>query len=64
MGITPYKYYQEIKVMKLKEALRDRNLSVAQVFASCGFRYSGNFARFFKMQVGMTPSKYRKSIKL
>jgi AraC-like DNA-binding protein/PAS domain-containing protein len=62
-GMTPYKFYQNIKVKRLKEALRDNNLSIAQAFASCGFEYSGNYARFFKMQVGMTPSQYRKSIK-
>jgi AraC family transcriptional regulator len=59
-GMTPYSYYQEIKVTRLKEALRDKNLSVAQAFLSCGFEYPGNFARFFKEQVGMTPSQYRK----
>lgn len=59
-GMTPYSYYQEIKVARLKEALRDKNLSVAQAFLSCGFEYPGNFARFFKEQVGMTPSQYRK----
>lgn len=59
-GMTPYSYYQEIKVARLKEALRDKNLSVSQAFLSCGFEYPGNFARFFKEQVGMTPSEYRK----
>jgi AraC family transcriptional regulator len=59
-GMTPYSYYQEIKVARLKEALRDKNLSVYQAFLSCGFKYPGNFARFFKEQVGMTPSQYRK----
>ena len=59
-GMTPYSYYQEIKVARLKEALRDKNLSVYQAFLSCGFEYPGNFARFFKEQVGMTPSQYRK----
>lgn len=58
--MTPYSYYQEIKVARLKEALRDKNLSVSQAFLSCGFEYPGNFARFFKEQVGMTPSQYRK----
>lgn len=60
-GMTPYKYYQEIKVIKLKEALRDKNLSIAEAFSSCGFDYSGNYARFFKIKVGMTPSQYRKA---
>ena len=59
-GMTPFRYYQELKINGLKEALQNRNLSVANAFASCGFAYPGNFARFFKEQVGMTPSQYRK----
>ncbi len=59
-GMTLYSYYQQIKVARLKEALQDKNLSIAQAFLSCGFKYPGNFARFFKEQVGMTPSQYRK----
>ncbi len=58
--MTPFRYYQELKINGLKEALQNRNLSVANAFASCGFAYPGNFARFFKEQVGMTPSQYRK----
>ncbi|MEL7622116.1 MAG: AraC family transcriptional regulator [Clostridiales bacterium] len=60
MGMTPYSYYQEIKIKRLKEALRNKNLSVAEAFVACGFDYPGNFARFFKEKVGMTPSQYRK----
>ncbi|TAH72840.1 MAG: AraC family transcriptional regulator [Anaerolineaceae bacterium] len=63
-GVTPYRYYQDLKVIRLKEVLRDKNLSIAEAFLSCGFEYSGNYARFFKMHVGMTPSQYRKSIKI
>lgn len=58
-GMTPYNYYQEIKVQKLKERLCDSNLSVAQAFAECGADFSGNFAKRFKEKVGMTPSQYR-----
>ena len=62
-GIAPYGYYQEIKINRLKAALRDHNLSIAQAFASCGFDEPGNCTRFFKEKVGMTPSQYRKSVK-
>lgn len=58
-GITPYNYYQEIKVQKLKERLCDGNLSVAQAFAECGADFSGSFAKIFKEKVGMTPSQYQ-----
>ncbi|HWR22367.1 MAG TPA: AraC family transcriptional regulator, partial [Feifaniaceae bacterium] len=59
-GITLYSYYQEVKIARLKAALRDQNLSVAEAFLSCGFAYPDNFTRFFKKKVGMTPLEYRK----
>lgn len=61
-GVTPHRYYLDIKIIKLKTALRDKNLSIAEAFLSCGFEYSSNHSRFFKTHVGMTPSQYRKSI--
>ncbi len=62
-GISPFSFYQEIKVRKLKEALCDKNLSIAEAFASCGLTYHGNFAKIFKEKVGLTPSEYRKTVK-
>lgn len=62
-GLTSYGYYQEIKINRLKTALRDRTLSIAEVFISCGFEYPGNSTRFFKEKTGMTPSEYRKKFK-
>lgn len=61
-GMTPYSYYQDIKIRKLKEALRDPNLSISQAFASCGVEYSGSYAGIFRNKVGMTPTQFRKSL--
>lgn len=61
-AITPYSYYQKVKVKKLKEALCDENLSISEAFALCGVDYNGNYAGIFRQKVGMTPSQYRKSI--
>lgn len=58
-GMTPYSYYQQVKVTKIKEKLCDHNLSVAQAFSACGVDYNGNFVKVFKRQTGMTPSEYR-----
>lgn len=58
-GYTPYGYYQNIKINKLKERLCNVNLSISQAFADCGVDYNGNFAKIFKEKVGMTPSQYR-----
>jgi AraC-like DNA-binding protein len=61
-GETPYSYYKKIKVAKLKEMLRNRNLSISEVFTACGVDYNGTFARTFKENVGMSPSEYRESV--
>ena len=60
-SMTPYVYYQEIKVKKLTEALCDTNLSITEAFAACGEDYKGNYLRIFKEKTGMTPSQYRKT---
>jgi transcriptional regulator GlxA family with amidase domain len=59
-GITPYAYYQEVKIKKLKEALCNENRSVAQAFRDCGANYKGRYAELFKEKVGMTPSQYQR----
>lgn len=56
---TPYSYYKNIKVDRIKEGLCNRDLSISEVFESCGADYNGSFARIFKEIVGMSPSKYR-----
>ncbi len=63
-SVTPYSYYQDVKIKKLKEALCDQNLSISEAFATCGVDYNGNYASLFREKVGMTPSKYRKTIAL
>lgn len=60
--VTPFKYYQDIKINKLKDKLCDTSLSVSEAFSACGVDYSGNYARVFKEKVGMTPTEYRKLI--
>jgi AraC family transcriptional regulator len=58
-GMTPYNYYQNVKIRKLKEELCNTNLSITQVFEECGVDYNGSMAKRFKHEIGMTPSQYR-----
>lgn len=62
-GITPYNYYLNMKIEKIKEKLFDTNLSISEVFAACGVDYHGHFAGYFKKIVGVTPSEYRRKIR-
>jgi transcriptional regulator GlxA family with amidase domain len=59
-GVTPCEYYLNYKIGKLKEMLRDTNLSIAQAFNACNMDYNGHSARVFKEKTGISPSAYRK----
>lgn len=59
-GITPYEYYINYKISRLKEILLDTNLSISQAFAACNMSYNGHSTRLFREKVGLTPSEYRK----
>ena len=59
-GMTPYEYYQNMKIEMIMEKLRDKKLSVSNAFAACGLVYTGSSATRFRKKVGMTPSQYRK----
>lgn len=58
-GLTPFKFYQNIKIARIKERLITSDLSIAEIFAECGVDYNGNFIKTFKTMAGMTPSEYR-----
>ncbi len=61
-GMTPYNYYQNVKVNKLKEKLCDRSLSIVQAFSECGLDYGGNFSKVFKQRIGISPLKFRNRV--
>jgi AraC family transcriptional regulator len=58
-GVTPYEYYINYKIDKLKEKLLEPNLSISQAFSACNMEYNGHYARIFKEKTGVTPSVYR-----
>ncbi|HHU06055.1 MAG TPA: AraC family transcriptional regulator [Clostridiales bacterium] len=59
-GLTPYEYYINYKINKLKEKLLDANLTIAQAFAACNMVYNGRSAGKYKAVTGYSPSEYRK----
>ncbi|MEM5767285.1 MAG: helix-turn-helix domain-containing protein [Bacillota bacterium] len=63
IGMTPYSYYQELKIERIKDALGNARLSIREAFASCGADYSGSLAELFKHRLGMTPTQYRQTLR-
>ncbi|MCL2797467.1 MAG: AraC family transcriptional regulator [Firmicutes bacterium] len=60
-GKTPYEFYTDIKIAKLKERLSDAGLSLEEAFAACNLSVGGYFARVFKRVTGVSVVEYRKS---
>jgi len=60
-GLTPFEYYTNVKIDKIKDKLLDLNLSVEKAFSECGVRYHGHYAKIFKQKTGFTPSQFKKS---
>lgn len=61
-GMTPHEYYINIKMEKVKQGLLNENLTVEQVFESCGLQYHGHYAMVFKKLTGFNPMEYRNGL--
>ena len=49
------------RIEKAKDLLKNSDLSVSQIAESCGFADYNNFIQRFKLLVGETPLRYKKS---
>lgn len=48
-----------VRIEKSKLLLKQRDVSITDVAASCGFESQSYFTRVFKNQTGVSPGKYR-----
>lgn len=64
MGITPYKYLLNIRVLNAKRLLESEQMSVSNVASACGFNSLIAFSRAFKLIEGISPKEYQKKYSL
>lgn len=58
-GCSPIKYINHLKLKRAKELLSSGLCSVAEAAFNAGFSDLSHFSRFFKDNVGVSPSEYR-----
>lgn len=63
-GKTPTGYLNELRIEKSAELLLDTEQKIIDIAMACGYDNIGYFIRRFTSQKGMTPSAYRKLIKI
>ena len=60
MDISPKKYLSNLKINKAKELLAESDNPINIVSSSVGFSDALSFSKFFKKEIGISPSEYRK----
>lgn len=61
-GRPAYAFVVDRRVERAKRLLRDGDLAVKQVAASCGFSDQAHLTRMFRARLGVTPAQFRKSL--
>ena len=59
-GVSPKQYWQQWRILRAEELLRDSNLNIQEVAEQLGFSDANYFIRQFKKRSFVTPSAYRK----
>ena len=58
-GMSPKEFILETRLDAAKKMLADKNYSLTDISAKCGFEYYSLFSLFFKNKTAMTPSEFR-----
>ena len=63
LGVVPYKWLIEQRIVLSKEKLRDDGLSISDVAMECGFSDQSHLTRVFRHTVGVSPGAWRWALK-
>lgn len=63
-GKGPIEYFLDLKIAEAKRLLREEKLPVSKISDLLGYSSIHAFSRAFKNAVGLSPSEYRKSVKV
>ena len=62
-GVTPHRFLLQCRVRRAQELLAGTGLPLAQIALAAGFSDQSHCSRRFRELVGLTPSKYRWSMR-
>lgn len=62
LGVSPVRHVRTLRIEAARNLLRRHEMSIAEVAAAVGFRGATQFSRVFSAAMGVSPSKYRRSL--
>jgi len=60
-GLTPHHYVLRARIGRACELLRMTSLSIGEIAGAVGFAGQSHFCKAFRLEMGVTPSRYRRS---
>lgn len=57
LGLSPKRYYLQMRLDKARELLRQTTLSVTEICVACGFRSPSHFSKSYRAAFGVSPSQ-------
>jgi AraC-like DNA-binding protein len=57
--MTVTDYISELRMLKAKKMIIDKNIMIKEIAIECGYEYVQNFTRAFKKKFGVSPEKLR-----
>lgn len=63
MMLSPVEYIQKLRIDRVKELLRDTDLSIMQIAYEVGYNHNSSLTRLFKLHENITPAGYRTKIR-
>ena len=61
MGVSPYRYVIQQRVVRAKELLTNTSMSISEIALACGFNSQSQMTMHFRKLTVTTPKKYRDS---
>jgi len=60
-GVAPHEWVMQQRLARAQDLLRNTTLPLATVAERCGFASASHFSRRFALQLGASPSCYRRA---
>ena len=62
-GETPYHYLRSRRIERARELLAHDSMPLAELALECGFANQAHFTAAFSREIGISPGRYRRSVK-
>lgn len=59
-GLTPHQYLMQQRIEQAKRLLKQTELTNTQIALNCGFSSQSHFAKYFRLNTGVSPRQFRK----